>query len=202
MRSSVLSLALALATLTYADDATTTVPYFNANWDDSDLAIPSYSGTAASVVSVNALETTYEVGCLDDAPTTLCSIKDPQTVINGISTYSFSGVYTALMQTPALTVTREMACSFTSYSIDAGCSFSLSIHGSADGSEVAISTSTETTFATGDVTSYGMLVTGGVDKLEEPEATETPGAAGVAAGPFGAFVTAAPVLAAGVVAML
>ncbi|KAL5335191.1 hypothetical protein BJX70DRAFT_375750 [Aspergillus crustosus] len=201
MRAPLLPLALALATLSSAED-TTTIGYFNADWDDENLAIPSYSGTAASVVAVNALETTLEIGCLDSAPTTLCSIDDAQTVIQGISTYSFSGVYTALAATPALTVTREMACSFSSYSLDAGCSFSLDISGSADGVEHTSSFSSETTFPTDSITYYELEVTGGVDKLEDPEATETPGGAADFAAPFKALVTAAPVFAAGVVAML
>ncbi|KAL2827938.1 hypothetical protein BDW59DRAFT_53058 [Aspergillus cavernicola] len=209
MLSSILlpmGLGLALATLTHADDAsTTTAPYFGASWSsgDAELTIPSYTGTAASVVSVNAQETTYAINCRDGIATESCSIKDDWTMVQGISTFSISGVYTAFDWVPPMTVTLSEACTFTNYSISASCEYSMSYSGSSDGSQSSTSASTSDTFPTDSVTMYGLEVTGGLDKFDEPAATETPGAA--AGGVWGAaraLVTAAPVAVVGVVAML
>lgn len=204
MRTSIL-LPLALAALATADDAsTTTAPYYGPSWTsgDVDIALPTYSGTAGSVVSVNALETTYAISCLDDAQTSLCQIDDPWTMVQGISTFDLSGVYTAWDD--AVTVTVSEQCTYTNYSISASCSFSVSYSGSQSGAETSSSASTSSTFATDAYTFYGLEVTGGVDKFSEPEATETPGAApaGGVMGVARAMVTAAPMVAAGVVAML
>ncbi|KAL4943061.1 hypothetical protein BDV06DRAFT_190768 [Aspergillus oleicola] len=211
MRATTLTKTLALAALTglnLADDATTTAGYFGPGDDfDSDasstLVIPSYASTAASIVSVNAYETTFAIACLDDAPTSICSIKDPWTMVQGISTFSLSAQYTALEWQPPVTATLDYKCDYESYSVSASCTYSMSYSGSSDGMETTSGYSTETSIPTDQATYYQLLVTGGVDKLSEPEATETPeGAAAGFAGPVQAMVTAAPVIAAGVVALL
>ncbi|KAL3472531.1 hypothetical protein BJX99DRAFT_235315 [Aspergillus californicus] len=204
MRTSILP-PLALAALAAADDAsTTTAPYYGPSWTSADeITLPTYSGTAGSVVSVNALETTYAISCLDSAETSLCKIDDAWTMVQGISSYDLSGVYTAWDD--AVTVTRSEHCTFTNYTISASCSLSVSYSGSQSGAETSYSASTSDTFATDAYTWYGLEVTGGVEKLSEPEATETPGGAAPAGGIMGvarAMVTAAPMVAAGVVAML
>ncbi|KAL4804973.1 hypothetical protein BDV18DRAFT_141689 [Aspergillus unguis] len=205
MRTAILSLALGLSTLVAAADdkaTTTTVAYFMPKVDDdTGINVPYYSGTAASIVAVNALETTLAIGCLSDAPTSSCSIKDPQTMIQGISTWSWKGGYTQIANDATITVELDYGCHYTSYSIDASCTYSVGMSGSYGGSSYKESTSTDMTYPTESVSSAGLLVTGGVEKLSEPEATETPSGAG-GVGPLGALVTAAPVLAAGVVAML
>ncbi|KAL4950887.1 hypothetical protein BDW69DRAFT_48931 [Aspergillus filifer] len=211
MRATTLTRTLALAALTgltLADDATTTVGYFGANDDlfDDDASstpsIPSYASTAASIVSVNALETTFAIACLDDAPTSICSIKDPWTMVQGISTFSLSAQYTALEWSPPVTATLDYKCDYENYSESASCTYSMSYSGSESGVERTSSYSSAMSVPTDEATYYQLLVTGGVDKLSEPEATETPGAAAAFAGPVQAMVTAAPMIAAGVVALL
>ncbi|KAL2862582.1 uncharacterized protein BJX67DRAFT_366080 [Aspergillus lucknowensis] len=200
-------LTLTLAALTLADDATTTVGVFGGGNDLEDLddfEIPFYASTGASVVSVNALETTYEVACLDSAPTESCSIKDPWSIVQAISTFSLSAEYTALDWNPPVTATLDYGCTYTNYTLSATCTYSVSYSGSSDGQETSSSFSTETSWPADQVTYYELYVTGGVDKFDEPEATETPGAAaaGGFGGPVQAMITAAPVLAAGVAAWL
>ncbi|KAL3441382.1 hypothetical protein BJX65DRAFT_288714 [Aspergillus insuetus] len=197
-------LTLALAALATADE-TSTVGTFGLNDRDLDssIAIPSFTSTGASVVSVNAVATTYEVSCLKGAPTESCSIKDPWTVTQGISTYRLNAGYTDFAGQIPLTATLDYDCSFETWSTSAECSLSFSWSGSASGAEMSSSWSTHTSLETGQVTYYELEVTGGLDKFDKPEATETPGGAAAGfAGPVQAMITGAPVVLAGVVAML
>ncbi|KAL4978992.1 hypothetical protein BDW66DRAFT_6834 [Aspergillus desertorum] len=223
MRTTILSPALALAGMAIlasaSDDETTTtsIAYFHPDVSDAvRLSILSYSGTAASVVAADATATTLAIGCLDSAPSSSCLIdpKHPQTMIQGDSTWSWKGQYTVLDWNPPVTATVDYGCTYTSHSIDASCSFSYSAYGSSDGLAFSQGFDTAITVRPTWVSSAELLVTAGAEKLEgsatatktesdEPEATETEtGAAAGAAGPFGALVTAAPVLALGVAAML
>ncbi|KAL4982432.1 hypothetical protein BDW68DRAFT_57921 [Aspergillus falconensis] len=223
MRITILSPALAvagMATLASAssDGATTTsIVYFYPQVSDAvRLNILSYSGTAASVISADATATTLAIGCLDSAPSSSCLIdpKHPQTMIQGNSAWSWKGQYTVLDWNPPVTATVDYGCTYTSQSIDASCSFSYSAYGSSDGLAFSQHFDTAISVSPTWVSSAEMLVTAGVEKLEgsatateskEAETTETAtetGAAAGGAGPFGALVTAGPVLALGVAAML
>ncbi|KAL6229207.1 hypothetical protein BDW75DRAFT_225473 [Aspergillus navahoensis] len=204
MRTSFLPLTLALAALA-ATESTTTVGLFgSSDISDSDFAIPSYASVAGSVVSINAVETIYAVSCLSGAKTESCSIKDPWTITQGISTFRLSAEYTAFDWKPPVTATLDYDCSFQSYSESASCTYSVYYSGSSGNLETSSSYSTQTSIASDSVEFYALEVTGGLDKFDKPEATETPGgaAAGVLAGPVQAMITAAPMLAAGVVAIL
>ncbi|KAL4862055.1 hypothetical protein BDV12DRAFT_179325 [Aspergillus spectabilis] len=196
-------LALAVAAVAIADESTT-IGLFNANVDDvSSMAIPSYTSIAGSIVSVNAYETTIAVSCLDGAATESCSIKDPWTIVQAISTFSLSAVYTAFDWNPPVTATLDYDCTYQDYTVSGSCRYSMTYSGSSDGTEMTSSFSTEiSSIPTDSVTYVALDVTGGLDKFDEPEATETPGAAAAFAGPMQAVITAAPVLVAGVVAML
>ncbi|KAJ0415701.1 hypothetical protein BJY00DRAFT_254170 [Aspergillus carlsbadensis] len=202
MRATLLTLGLvALATA----DSTSTVGTFGINDSDleSSIAVPGITSVAASVVSVNALETTYEASCLSGASTESCSIKDPWTITQGISTYHMNAKYTDFAGAVPLTATVDFDCSFETWSTSAACSLSYSWSGSASNTELSSSWSTHTSLETGQVTYYELEVTGGLDKFDKPEATETPGGAAAAfAGPVQAMITGAPVVLAGVVAML
>ncbi|KAL2833519.1 hypothetical protein BJY01DRAFT_225153 [Aspergillus pseudoustus] len=197
-------LTLALAALAAAADETTTVGLFGMQEGDapSTAIIPSYTSVAASVVSVNALRTTYEASCLKGAATTDCSIKHPWTITQGIDTYRMNAEYTAFRENPPLTATLDYDCSFQSYSLSAECTYSVSFSGSSDNAEVSSSWSMTTSIASDHVEYYRLTVTGGVDKFDKPEATETPGAAAGLAGPVQAMITGAPAVVAGLVAML
>ncbi|KAL4747088.1 hypothetical protein BDW72DRAFT_206799 [Aspergillus terricola var. indicus] len=229
MRATVLSPVLALtgmatlATASNDDAATTSIAYFHPDvYDAVHLNILSYSGTAASVVSADATATTLAIGCLESAPSSSCLIdpEHPQTMIQGDSTWSWKGQYTVLDWDPPVTATVDYGCTYTSQSIDASCSFSYSAYGSSDGLAFSQHFNTAISVRPTWVSSAEMLVTAGVEKLgatatatataaatktesKESEATETEtGAAAGGPGPFGALVTAAPVLALGVAAML
>jgi hypothetical protein len=214
MRFLVLPFALSLAGLAglaglaAADDSTTTMPYYQPDWDTAWDAMPSYSGTVGSVVSINSQDITYAISCSDDTATSTCSIKDPWTMIAGPSTYSLTGVYTAYDWEPPVTVSYDWNCKMTSYSESPSCSFSLSYTGSESGMETSsnIETKTQWDYTTGSP--YGLPVTEGLDKISEAvddaEATATPSdVAGMLLRPVEALITAAPVvLAAGIGALL
>ncbi|KAH8431849.1 uncharacterized protein LDX57_009500 [Aspergillus melleus] len=202
MKTSFLLIA-ALAGLSIAED-TTTIPYFAADW--TSIEIPRYTSTAASVAGINAVATTYAVDCLKDAPTSDCHIDKPWTLIQGSETYSFTGVYTAWEtgkgkdKDDGVTVTREMQCSFTSFSESASCSMSYEATGTMSGTAYSTGTTSSSSFSTDQVGYYAMKVTGGLSSFTAPQATETPDAAR-AAGPARALITAAPLAAAAAVAI-
>ncbi|KAL3456252.1 hypothetical protein BJX64DRAFT_271010 [Aspergillus heterothallicus] len=207
MRPAALPLALALAGLAVADDSsTTTMGYFQPDWDVAWNAMPSYHGTVGSVVSISSQDVTYAISCSDDAATSTCSIKHPWTMVAGPSTFTLTGVYTAYEWQPPVTVSYDWDCKMTSYSESPSCSFSLSYTGSESGMETSseIKTSTSWDYTTGSP--YGLLVTEGVDKISEAEAEATATSsdvAGMLLRPVEALITAAPVvLAAGVGALL
>lgn len=77
---------------------------------------------------------------------------------------------------------------------------SASMGGTVRGGSTASSSSSKATTSVATSSYYELDVTGGVKSFTAPAATETPGAA--AAGPAGAFITAAPVVAAAIAALL
>jgi len=180
--------------------STTTVGYFEPDWD---ITIPRYRSTAASVAGINALATTYEVSCLDGAPSTDCSIDSPWTIIQGPETLSLTGVYTAWVSggVNGVTVTRSYDCSFTSYSVSASCSLSYQATGTTNGVSYSTSTSDSASYPTDSVSYYRLTVTGGLASFTAPAATSTPGGA-IAAGAARALITAVPLAAAAAAAML
>ncbi|KAL4907049.1 hypothetical protein BDW74DRAFT_131331 [Aspergillus multicolor] len=201
------ALFLSLAALTLADDdKTTTMPYYQPDWEEAWSAMPSYTNVEGSVVSIHSPDITYAMSCTSGAKSSTCSIDDPWTMIAGPETFKQTGTYTAYDWTPAVTVTYDWDCKMTSYSESPSCSFSLSYTGSESGMETSssIKTSTSWDYTTGSP--YGLPVTAGLDKISEAvesaqaEATTTAsdgGAMGIR--PVEAFITAAPVvLAAGV----
>ncbi|PYH92384.1 hypothetical protein BO71DRAFT_301478, partial [Aspergillus ellipticus CBS 707.79] len=173
-----LTLLLTLTPPTHASDkssSSTTVGILIPDWS---VTIPSYASTAASVTAINALETTYLVSCLASAPTSLCHIEHPWTIIQGETTASLTGVYTAWSSgSDAVTATRDLACSFTSRTESVSCTLSYKATGTFDGSSYATSTSTKGKFATDQVEYDQLLVTGGVESFTKPQATKTPGVA-------------------------
>ncbi|KAL5362853.1 hypothetical protein BJX96DRAFT_109841 [Aspergillus floccosus] len=192
---------LSAATAVSADDAkTTTIGFFVA--DVFSVTIPAYDSTAASVAGINALATTYHIKCLDGAPKSDCQIETPWTMIQGESTFSFTGVYTSgTASTDAVTATRDLECTFSSYSVSASCSLSYAATGSWDATAYSTSTSTSTkNIPTESVTFYALEVTGGVDSFTAPAATKTPDAA-VALPAAKPLITAAPVGAAAALAV-
>ncbi|KAL4893700.1 hypothetical protein BDV59DRAFT_201476 [Aspergillus ambiguus] len=177
MRFLTLAALLSAAATAAADSKTTTVPFFAP--EVFTVTIPAYTSTAASVAGINAVATTYHIKCLDDAPKSHCQIATPWTMIQGDSTFSFTGVYTSGTEaTDAVTATRDIDCAFTSSSLSASCSISYSATGSWDATAYSTSTtSVATNIPTESVSFYGLEVTGGVDSFTAPQATKTPDAA-------------------------
>ena len=207
MRTSTL-LAVALATLgAQADSSSTTTGLFGPSWTISpfpDLGAKG-SSIAASVVNVKASTATYEIGCVKGADKSDCNFVKSATAIQGPDTASFSLEYIASTSKDKnsyeLTATELWDCTLHSSTGSASCSLSAGYTGKVDGADQGYSTSTTTTYASAPMSDHywALTVTAGLESYTKPAATET-GAA--VAGPAGAMITAAPVVAAAVVALL
>ncbi|KAJ5297522.1 hypothetical protein PENANT_c005G05646 [Penicillium antarcticum] len=206
MRTSIF-LAAALAGIANAKDSSssTIVGYFIPSWAPT-TQLGGQTSTAASLAGINAEAATYHVGCVKDAPKSDCNYPKSWTIIQGASTVSVTGEYiystTDNSQNYDITVTQSWECSLKASTESASCTMSIGMDGSLDGGKYQSSSSTAATYTTAPIsdTYYKLTVTGGIDSYTAPEATKTPGAA--AAGPAAAFVTAGPMVAAAVVALL
>ncbi|KAE8382254.1 hypothetical protein BDV26DRAFT_254175 [Aspergillus bertholletiae] len=171
-------------------------------WDQ-----PTYSGTAGSVAGINAKETTYHISCTKDAPKSLCQIDKPWTMIQAENSWSLTGVYTAWSSEKggnAVTATQDYSCSFKHWTESPSCSFSVMVTGTIGGGPWSSSASTHLSIPSDKVTSFGLLVTGGVESFTMPQATQTPGAAAAALGAPGkakAVATGIPLAGAAAVAV-
>ncbi|CAI7567760.1 unnamed protein product [Penicillium bialowiezense] len=148
--------------------------------------IPDYQSTAASVAGITSGLTTYEISCLTNAPKSVCNIETPWTLVQGSTTFSFTGKYTASTSASVGTVTvdREFECSFTSTS---------------SGTSYSTSTSTSTSSLPTESMKYSsLLITGGIAKITSAQSTSTTGAANPTAK---AMITGAPMGAAAAVAI-
>ncbi|KAJ6131225.1 hypothetical protein N7523_001685 [Penicillium sp. IBT 18751x] len=218
MRISVF-LAAALATLARADDGSTSIfGYFSPSWDQELLKYGGWTSTAASLVAINTDAATYHVGCVKGAPKTDCNYPHSWTIVQGPETVSFSGVYIASTSDKSssydITVTESYECSLHSSTMSASCTMSFGQSGSDNGGKTAYSTSTSATYTTAPMAEsyYQLTVTAGLSSITEFAATHTSAATttasaatqtgAAAAGPVGALITAAPMVAAAVVAML
>lgn len=207
MSASIL-LAVALVALgaNANDPSSTIVGYFSPSWDAGLLQYGGWTSTAASLVAMNAEATTYHVGCLKGAPKTDCDYPTSWTIIQGPETVSFTGKYIASTSDKStsydITVTQSYECSLKSSTESASCTMSAGMSGSLDGGTYASSTSSKATYTTAPISNsyYQLTVTGGLSSLTAPEATKTTGNAAIA--PTGALITAAPMVAAAVAALL
>lgn len=160
------------------------------------LHLHPWTSTAASVAGINAVATTYRIGCLSGAPKSDCEIATPWTMIQGPKTYSLTGVYTVSGSgtVNAVTGTQKFDCTFAKATESPSCSFSVKVTGTTAGVSYSTSTSSSTkNLPTKSYTSYGIDVTAGTASFTASEATKTPNG--------GAMVTAAPMGAAAVVAI-
>ncbi|KAJ5088060.1 hypothetical protein N7456_011676 [Penicillium angulare] len=213
MRASFL-LAAVIATLgVSADDTTTatttTLPYFSPSWDWHMINHGRGIGkTAASIADVKSQTTTYHVGCQKGVPTGECSFPNSWTIIQGADTANFKAEYVATTSDKSsswdVTITQTYDCSLHHSTESASCSMSASMSGSIDGEKSKSSTSTKMKYKSAPMgTSTGsyvaLLVTAGLESTTNSKATET---AAAATGKSGAMITAAPMVAAAVAAML
>jgi hypothetical protein len=207
MRTSIFLAAALTALSAKADDSSssTIIGFFAPNWDVTVPEYGGYSSTAASLANINAAAATYHVSCVKDAPKTDCNYPSSWTIIQGPATVSVSGVYVASTSGEAtsydLTVTESYECSLKSSTQSASCTMSVGITGSVDGAKYTSSTSTKATYTTAPISdSYDQLtVTAGLSSLT---ATTKTGGAAAATGIAGSMITAAPVVAAAVAALL
>ncbi|KAK4871314.1 hypothetical protein LT330_000551 [Penicillium expansum] len=201
MRSSILAAAFLASLGAQAKDSTsTTVAIFSPTWDNN---LPGITSFAASVAGINAKATTYHVGCADGVAKSDCDIATSWTITQGPETVNFAAQYIATSSGSDgydVTITETYDCSFKSWSESASCTMSASMGGTVRGGSTASSSSSKATTSVATSSYYELDVTGGVKSFTAPAATETPGAA--AAGPAGAFITAAPVVAAAIAALL
>lgn len=213
-------LAAALAVLgAQADDASSRIiGYFSPPWDQGLLKHGGWTSTAASLVAINTDAATYHVGCVKGAPKTDCNYPHSWTIVQGPETVSFSGVYIASTSDKSssyeITVTESYECSLQSSTLSASCTMSIGESGSFDGGKTAYSTTTSATYSSAPMASsyYQLTVTAGLKSITEFEATYTSAATttaststqtgAAATGPAGALITAAPMVAAAVVALL
>ncbi|KAJ5196543.1 hypothetical protein N7449_007022 [Penicillium cf. viridicatum] len=191
-----LFLSTALAALVTAEESTR-INYFGGGmqWAHK-IHLHPWTSTAASVAGINALATTYRIGCLSDAPKSDCEIATPWTMIQGPKTYSLTGVYTVSGSgtVNAVTGTQNFDCTFAKATESPSCSFSAKVTGTTAGVSYSTSTSTSTkSLPTKSYTSYGIEVTAGTALFTATQATQSPngGAAMVTAAPMGAAAVVA-----------
>ncbi|KAJ5964138.1 uncharacterized protein N7479_004014 [Penicillium vulpinum] len=125
------------------------------------------------------------------------------TITQGPETVNFAAQYIAISEGSEgydVTVTKMWDCSFKSWTESVSCTMSASMGGTVRGGTTASSSSSTAASSVALSSYYRLDVIGGVDSLTAPEATQTPGAA--AAGPAGALVTAVPMVAAVIAALL
>ena len=160
-------LASTLAAFVAADASTTTVSVFGIEYDYGYGVGPdAYTSTAARVVAIDKYATTYEIACLSGAPQSACAInsKTPMTLIQGPTTYSYSGEATISTDGAVGVATGIVDCSFTQTSQSVSCSWSFAV--TASSSDFTFSTSTSDPSMTIDpdmVSYYALEVTAGLD---------------------------------------
>ncbi|CAI7659990.1 unnamed protein product [Penicillium crustosum] len=168
-------LSTALAALVTAEESTR-INYFGGGMQWAHKAhLHHWTSTAASVAGINAVATTYRIGCLSNAPK---------------SVYTVSGSGTV----NAVTGTQNFDCTFAKATESPSCSFSAKATGTTAGVSYSTSTSTSTkNLPTKSYTSYGIQVTAGTSLFTATQATQSPngGAAMVTAAPMGAAAVVA-----------
>ncbi|CAG8081945.1 unnamed protein product [Penicillium salamii] len=193
-------LVATLASLVTAAEQSTTRPYFGYGFDWASK-LPYPTSTAASVVGITSHLTTYEISCMTGAPKSRCDIDTPWTLIQGSTTFSFTGKYTAATtgRVGTVTIDQEHKCSFTSTSQSASCSLEYEVTGSQSGTTYSTATSTSASnIPTSSVKYYKLPITAGVSKLTSAQTTSTTGGAAPTAK---AIITGAPLGAAAAVAI-
>jgi hypothetical protein len=155
----------------------------------SPTQIPLYDhNLAGSIVDANALATTIAVDCVSSVSD--CPFTTPWTVTQGPSTYHASVALSSQTDGATIWVTAEDDCKITA-SASISCSASVGIAVSVHGASTSSSTITHTVLASAHASTQTLLITGGVDKLNQPQATQTPTGAAGRMGVGGAVAVAA-----------
>jgi hypothetical protein len=146
------------------------------------------SDIAGSIVNANALATTIAVECVSSASD--CPLTMPWTLTEGPSTYHASLATSVQEAGVQYWITLEEDCTFgpsTTYS----CSESFGVAVSANGVSSTTSTIVHTVMTSPVISTETLKITGGVDKLNQPQATQTPTGAAGRVGMGGAAAVAA-----------
>jgi len=174
--------------------STTVVSVFEAA---SELSRFPLKNVAASLINVNAVMTTYAIGCAPGAEQSACEIKNSATLVQGPSTWSLAGTYTAQTLGESVTVTVDEACSLGG-TTTASCSFSYDEQATLNGESTSTSSVVQTSYTADQITFAPLTVTAGVSKFYGPQATQTPTGAAVAPRATGIPLAAAAMAAAAV----
>lgn len=143
---------------------------------------------AGSIVNANALATTIAVECVSSASD--CPVTTPWTVTEGPSTYHASVAVSSQRAGVQIWMTYEDDCTFgpsTTYS----CSGSVGVAFSASGVSKTSSSIVHTVVTSPVFSTETLKITGGVDKLNQLQATQTPTGAAGRVGMGGAAAVAA-----------
>lgn len=141
------------------------------------------SGVAGSIVGADSTATTIALNCLND---TSCVIgTKPVTLTQGPSTLIADIVTQTDIEGNSGTITAAVACNIISSTQAATCTATGTVSFGAQGQSSAITITTTTTIPSSRITYEQLLITGGVEKLNNPSATHTSsGAAGIVAAPL------------------
>lgn len=164
------------------------------------------SGVAGSIVEVDSTATIIALKCQSD---TSCAIgASPITVTQGPSTLIADIVTQTDIQGNSATITAAVDCNIISSTQAATCTATGTISFGAQGQDSAITITTTTTIPSSRINYEQLLITAGVEKLNNPSASQTAkGAAGMVVAPIptgnmavgvGGFAAAAVVAVAGI----
>ncbi|GAD93624.1 GPI anchored cell wall protein [Paecilomyces variotii No. 5] len=184
-------LSSAAIAATVSAQSTTVVSVFAAGPTRLPLA-----GIKGSIVDANAVATTMVLNCVD-APSVTCALHQPLTVTEGPSTWSMSAVISTETRGVEATLTLDQKCKITSSTQLASCSESVGLQLSTEGFSTSTGTTTVTSYSSDSIYYPTMTVTGGIEQLNQPQATQTPDAAAGRIGMGGAAAAAVAAAAAG-----
>lgn len=171
MRFTIKSLLLAGSLITTVAAETTEIQMF---YPDGEVTFAPHS-LQASIINANAEATTYQVKCVDDSD--VCDLAVPATVTQGPSAFTMNAVVVTGTLGVKGTGTVQEACQITSSTQGASCSISLGLEFNTLGISTSTSWTTATSIKGDDITYRAIPVTAGVNKLNSPQATESPGVA-------------------------
>ncbi|KAH8701575.1 hypothetical protein BGW36DRAFT_371130 [Talaromyces proteolyticus] len=131
---------------------------------------------AGSIVYANALATTITINCVKG--NSVCNrISGAITAIQGPSTWSGHIVaQTNILGIQAI-ATVQSDCTITASTKFASCAETVMLVGKADGSAVTSTMSKEISVPSSYIAYESLFITAGLDKLNRPQATQTPGTA-------------------------
>ena len=171
MRFTIKSLLLAGSLITTVAAETTEIQMF---YPEGEVTFAPHS-LQASIINANAEATTYQVKCVDDSD--VCDLAVPATVTQGPSAFTMNAVVVTGPLGVKGTGTVQEACQITSSTQGASCSISLGLEFNTLGISTSTSWTTATSIKGDDITYRAIPVTAGVNKLNSPQATESPGVA-------------------------